>query len=435
MVFPTLYVGNTVTMATSSLRQRLMVGSAAALLLLGACSSGESNTKDNASQESTKATTTTSAPPREVEQYEGELDGFYAVPDPLPEGEPGELIRTTEVRRTDELVTLRVMYHSTDSAGSDRAATGLITYPVAKAPAGGWPVISTSHGTSGIASQCAPSRADQDAPGWGVEGVWAMTDYIGMGPIGELHPYLSKADEGNAVIDIVRAARNLKEANASKRWVSVGHSQGGHGALSAHELAGSYAPELELVSTVSLAPAAMLDRVYGAIDEIVTSILTMMAMYGGQTVQPELAIEDYFSPGALEASKGLETNCLDGITTEFIPIAAAGAFSADPRTTEPAKSFILANDVGGEAVDGVPLFLASGTIDDRVAIDRFRDLIDKVCDTGQVVELHIIEGADHNTVIDQVAPDFVRFINDSLDGKAPESSCSKSEEEITRPMS
>ena len=95
-----------------------------------------------------------------------------------------------------------------------------------------------------MAEQCALSRSATEAPGWGVEGVWAMTDYVGQGPVGELHPYLSKPSEGNAVIDAVRAARQLPDAGASERWVSIGHSQGGHGALSAHELAAERAPEL-----------------------------------------------------------------------------------------------------------------------------------------------------------------------------------------------
>ena len=76
-----------------------------------------------------------------------------------------------------------------------------------------------------------------------------------MGPAGELHPYLSKQSEGNAVIDAVTAARGIPAANAGSRWISIGHSQGGHGAIFAGERAAEYAPELDLLGTVSLAPA------------------------------------------------------------------------------------------------------------------------------------------------------------------------------------
>jgi pimeloyl-ACP methyl ester carboxylesterase len=253
-----------------------------------------------------------------------------------------------------------------------------------------------------------------------------MTDYVGQGPVGELHPYLSKPSEGNAVIDIVRAARQIPDAGAGERWVSIGHSQGGHGALSAHELAGERAPELELVGTVALAPAAMLDRVYGGIDPIVTAILTMMATVSGATEHPDIDPADYLTPEALAASEIFETGCLDEITEALIPIAAAGPFTADPRETEPAASLVRENDVGEIAVDGVPVYLASGTVDDRVVIDRVRDLYDRMCAAGQVTELTVVDGADHGSILPATADAVTAFIEARLAGDEPTDSCEES---------
>lgn len=172
------------------------------------------------------------------------------------------------------------MYHSRDAQDRDRAVTGILTYPTATPPDGGWPVVSLANGTVGLASPCALSRRGRAAPTFGVEGVGVVTDYIGLGPVGELHPYLSRPSEGHSVIDAVRAARNLAEAGAGTRWLAIGHSQGGHGALSAHELAEEYAPELELLGTVSLAPAALFDRTYGGIDPIVAHIVGIRSKPG-----------------------------------------------------------------------------------------------------------------------------------------------------------
>jgi pimeloyl-ACP methyl ester carboxylesterase len=393
------------------------------LALLAACSGDDGSDGDDVADptpSTAEAPTTTAA---EVEVFAGSVEDFYVVPDPLPEGEPGDLIRTQEVAEADGRVTVRVMYHSQDAQERDRAVTGTITYPTGPAPDGGWPVISTAHGTTGVAGQCALSRGDDEAPGWGVDGVWAMTDYVGQGPVGELHPYLSKPSEGNAVIDIVRAARQIPEAGAGERWVSIGHSQGGHGALSAHELAAERAPELELVGTVALAPAAMLDRVYGGIDPIVTSILTMMATISGATEHPDIDPADYLSPEALAASEVFETGCLDEITEALIPIAIGGAFTADPRETEPAASLVRENDVGEVAVDGVPVYLASGTVDDRVVIDRVRDLYDRMCGAGQVTELTIVEGADHGSILGETADAVTAFVEARLAGEEPTDSC------------
>lgn len=392
-----------------------------AVVLLAACSGGDDEAGGTTT--TTEASTTTTEAAAEVEVFEGPVEDFYVVPDPLPEGEPGDLIRTQEVGEADGLVTVRVMYHSQDAEERDRAVTGIVTYPSAEAPADGWPVISTAHGTTGIAEQCALSRTEAEAPGWGVEGVWAMTDYVGQGPVGELHAYLSKPSEGNAVIDIVRAARQIPEAGAGDRWVSIGHSQGGHGALSAHELAADRAPELELVGTVALSPAAMLDKVYGGIDPIVTTILTMMATIGGATEHPEIVPADYLTPEALAASEVFETGCLDEITEALIPVAAAGAFTADPRETEPAAALVRENDVGEVAVEGVPVYLASGTVDDRVVIDRVRDLFDRMCEAGQVTELTVVEGADHGSILPATADAVTAFVEARLAGEEPTDSC------------
>lgn len=390
------------------------------LVLLAACSGGDDEGGGATTTSTTAAATTTTT---EVEAFDGSVEDFYVVPDPLPEGEPGDLIRTQPIGEGDGRVTVRVMYHSQDAEDRDRAVTGVVTYPTTPPPEEGWPVISTAHGTTGVAEQCALSRTATEAPGWGVEGVWAMTDYVGQGPVGELHPYLSKPSEGNAVIDAVRAARRIPEANASGRWVSIGHSQGGHGALSAHELAAERAPELELVGTVALAPAAMLDRVYGGIDPIVTSILTMMAVISGATEHPDIDPADYLTPEALAASEVFETGCLDEITEALIPIAIGGAFTADPRETEPAASLVRENDVGEVAVDGVPVYLASGTVDDRVVIDRVRDLYDRMCGAGQVTELTIVEGADHGSILGATADAVTDFIEARLAGDRPTDDC------------
>lgn len=371
---------------------------------------------------------TTTAPaastPPAPERFEGTDDEFYVPPDPLPPGEPGDPIRVVEVGRSDGHVTLKVLYRSLDVQGRDRAVSGLVTYPTTEPPPGGWPIVATAPGTVGLAPQCGISRIAPEAPGWGVEGVRVMTDYQGLGTVGgPLHAYLSRPGEGRSVIDGVRAARRLPETGAGDRWLSVGHSQGGHGALSAHELAGEYAPELELVATLALAPAAMLDRVYGGLDPVVTSVLTAMSLFGGAGEHPEIDVEDYASPELLAVADVFETGCLDEITEAVVPLVLAGTlFTADPRETEPARSLLLANDVGHVAVDA-PLLVVSGTADDRVAIDRVHDLHERLCATGQATELVVVEGATHDSVIPETAEQTSAWLRARLAGEPVADGC------------
>jgi pimeloyl-ACP methyl ester carboxylesterase len=359
----------------------------------------------------------------ELERFAGSDDDFYVVPDPLPEGGPGDLIRMQALGVADGRATARIMYHSNDASGRDRAVTGVITYPEADAPDEGWPVISTAHGTSGVVEKCAPSKAGKPAPGWGVEGVWVATDYVGLGPHGEVHPYLSKLSEGNAVIDAVTAARQIPEAHAGDRWVSIGVSQGGHAALSAHELAAERAPDLDLVGTVALAPGAMFEQVYGGTDPIATAIITMVSTITATGEHPEIDPADYLTPEALAAARIIETACIAEIQDALIPVALAGPFVADPRTTEPARSLAIENDVGRDAVDGVPVLLASGTADLLVIPERMQDLFERMCTAGQVTERHMVEGADHDSIVPDAAELVSGWITARLAGEEPTDSC------------
>jgi len=82
----------------------------------------------------------------------------------------------------------------------------------------------------------------------------AATGYPGLRTAGP-HPYLVSVSEGRAVLDSVRAARNLAQDEAQKRFAVWGHSQGGQAVLYAAVIAKSYAPELELAGVAAAAPA------------------------------------------------------------------------------------------------------------------------------------------------------------------------------------
>jgi pimeloyl-ACP methyl ester carboxylesterase len=249
-----------------------------------------------------------------------------------------------------------------------------------------------------------------------------VTDYIGLGPVGETHPYLSRPSEGHSVIDAVRAARNLPAAGAGTRWLAIGHSQGGHGALATNELAETYAPELELLGTISLAPAALFERIYGPIDEVVVRIVGTMALYGAAAEHPEIDPNDYVSPQVAAAASVLEDQCLDDIIAAFLPIPGDTYFLHNPIETEPARSILLANDVGNVAVDS-PLLLVSGTADTTVVVQRVRDLLTRLCDAGQVTEYLEIEGATHGDEYVRAADQIEAWFAARLDGEPPINSC------------
>ncbi len=153
-----------------------------------------------------------------------------------------------------------IRYRSTGVRGSRVETTGIVIVPSGPAPAGGRDVVAWEHGTSGIADACAPTVNE-----WlfdsiaGLSGILARgyvvvaTDYEGLGSPGS-HPYLIGTSAARSVVDAVRAARELKAAQTSARYVVWGESQGGHAALWTGQLAGRYAPELQLMGVAAAAP-------------------------------------------------------------------------------------------------------------------------------------------------------------------------------------
>ena len=224
-------------------------------------------------------------------------DPFYQVGAADLVGEHGDVIRVRAMSGPAALDSAAacelVIYQSTRvSDGAPIGVSGIIALPQGSPPAGGWPVVSWSHGTVGVADRGAPSLDSEEladigdptdppltvhrkinaAPhgllneflnrGWAV----VMTDYEGLGTRGP-HPYLFGTSEARGVLDIVRAARGLHNRDSvtghetiSRRFVIVGHSQGGEAALFAAHHAPTWTPELTLLAVAAIAPASAQER-------------------------------------------------------------------------------------------------------------------------------------------------------------------------------
>ncbi|MGW2425791.1 alpha/beta hydrolase family protein [Streptomyces sp. NPDC001709] len=198
----------------------------------------------------------------------------YQVPDPQPTTEPGTLIAATDHGPDAQLESARrwtVLYHSTNGRGAHVPVSGTVLLPSGSAPQGGWPVVSWAHGTTGVADACAPSQsANLGSEAFAQElrallrAGYAVTasDYPGLGTPGP-HTYLVGADEGNAVADIVTAARRLVPSLAPV-WFAVGHSQGGQAALFATHTQRRTGGQ-RLGAAVAVAPASHLEAMLAGV--------------------------------------------------------------------------------------------------------------------------------------------------------------------------
>ena len=157
-----------------------------------------------------------------------------------------------------------IIYVSESATGTLVNVSGEIYIP--NRVAAGRPLIVWNHGTSGAQDGCAPSRTNLASPR-GMSRVpaldallargyiVAMSDYQGLGTPGPPE-YLNGPSQGKAALDVARAARTFTPARASTRTGMYGFSQGGQTSLWAASLASTYAPELQIVGIVPIAPAA-----------------------------------------------------------------------------------------------------------------------------------------------------------------------------------
>ena len=134
-------------------------------------------------------------------------EAFYTPPQPLPKGARGSVIWARPFEGTMALPgaarNVLVLYRSTGAKGNIVAVSGTVAIPQGEPPRGGWPVITWTHGTTGLAPVCAPSRDSGNGPehpyiadirvlldGFVKQGYAVVaSDYEGLGTPG-VHPFL-----------------------------------------------------------------------------------------------------------------------------------------------------------------------------------------------------------------------------------------------------
>lgn len=169
-------------------------------------------------------------------------------------------------------------YKMLGQSGQEVQATSLVFTPNTPPPAGGWPIVVWAHGTTGVADACAPSKAaladstkDLISKLLTAGYVVVAPDYEGLGTPG-IHPFLNVKSEAFSITDAVVATRNyLLQRNllTSKKWLTVGHSQGGNAALGAAQYASR--AQLDYKGTVAVAPASNLGSILVAGEAQVTN--------------------------------------------------------------------------------------------------------------------------------------------------------------------
>ncbi len=375
----------------------------------------------------------------------GGIASFYRPPRPLPPGPPGSLIRSERVSGVAGVpagaTVWRTLFHSTTITGTDIAESGYVVAPGGSAPPGGRPIIAWAHGTTGFAASCAPSLFTSLGSGTGpyllpdlarylrAGFVVAAADYQGLGVADGVHPYLLGDSEGRAVLDAARASRQLPAARASSAVVIYGHSQGGHAALFAGQMAPTYAPDLHLLGVVAAAPATGLSTLISVVGTAAGTpylSFSIPAAYSWTQTYGDLPAADIFTPAGFRfASTYVTRGCLGTVARAIAAhhLSPAGVFLTSAETNPVVRAHAVANDPGN-APTAAPLLVLQGTADTTVPpplTDGF--VTGKACPIGDTVDYLHVAGATHGTVVFVAEPTVLQWMQGRVAGRPAPSTC------------
>ncbi len=353
----------------------------------------------------------------------------------MPPG-PGTLLEQTEIPGPPGNATAsRILYRSTGLKGEPITVSGLVVVPPGNPPPGGRPIVAWAHPTTGLVPRCAPSEAIfrfQQIQGlrdmvFEHGYVVVATDYPGLGTEGP-HPYLVGTSEARAVLDSVRAARQIPAVAAERRFAVWGHSQGGQAALFTGIIAAQYAPELQLVGVAVAAPATELGPLFRAdLDTPAGKNLAAMTLWSWAQVYGA-PIAQVVSPAAVPAIDRLAQECIESPYDLFVrqrtekPLQTNFLTVPDLTAVQPWAG-LIAENTPGPLPPSIPLFIAQGTADKVVPPRITADYIRQLCAAGSAVTIDMLPGVGHGFAAMRGARDAVAWIADRFAGQRPPNDC------------
>lgn len=301
---------------------------------------------------------------------------------------PGTVLRHAPLRkglwipRTTSRA-FRLTYVTKDSHERRATSTGTVFLPHGKPPKGGWPVVSWAHGISGLGDACAPSKVGPvlKQRDWSYLGTWmrqgyavVATDYVGLGTPG-LMPYLDGKAQAHSVVDMVKAGRAFtktkkRRLRLSRKWVTIGQSQGGGAAIYTARYATAYGGRsLSYRGAVGTGTPAYIEdyvKLLGPQDPPLTADLNAYLVYivaSLRDVYPGLRIDDILTAEGKKYVKLAETQCDEEFAETMDGVLISTLFT-EPMAARPGIDGVLEDYMKmPESGFDKPFFMAHGAGD------------------------------------------------------------------------
>lgn len=372
-------------------------------------------------------------------------DPFYDAPVPKEQlDRPGKILRTQPAPHLLNILgpefrgySQRILYTSTTVHGEIVPVSGVVIESAnpwrGKGPT---PTVVFGPGTRGAGDTCAASRGpwmlgqiDPALPAvatnyellhYHAASLLGMrvvvTDYIGLGTPGA-HTYVLHDEEGHAMLDAARAT--TKPGEPVGFW---GYSQGGGASAAAAELAGTYAPELNVKGAYAGAPPADLVTSIQGVDNSSIGAVIGYALHGWTERYPGfgVAVDKHLNARGREFIATTRNSCMpDGALRwglqDSRTMTTSGRSLSDIVTSEPEIRRELDAQKLGRRAPQAPIMVSTPGNDDLVPSGQVVQMARDHCSLGARVTLlddalpaltpSIKLGANHAVgLISQAAP-------------------------------
>lgn len=367
-------------------------------------------------------------------------DPFYDPPQGFQHAAPGTVLRSRNVEVAflglipQKFTPTQLLYRTTDMNGEPEATVTTVIAPAERAPGQVCPVLSYQCAIDAVTSRCFPSYALRRwakaagalaqfeflliaaalAEGWAV----SVPDHEGSkGAWGT--PY----EPGYRILDGLRAALSSDRLDLSEKapiglW---GYSGGGLATAWAAEMAGSYAPELNIVGAVLGSPVADLGHAFRRLNGSFYAGLPAMVVAALSHVYPEL--ERVIQEHATETGKAMLLRVED-MTTAYAVLRLIG-MDMGRLVDQPLEQILTMPEVQkvfdsiglGTAVPTPPVLLVQALHDRIVSVDDIDALADTYLSGGASVTYHRDLFSEHMLLHPMSAPMALRWLIDRFAGK------------------
>jgi alpha-beta hydrolase superfamily lysophospholipase len=327
----------------------------------------------------------------------------------------------------------RILYATRDHSGRPVASSGVVVLSGYAPPAPKRRIVAWTHPTTGTSRKCAPSL--RSSPIDSISGINDLitggyivvaTDFPGLGTDGPFGLLIGKS-QGQAVIDSVRAARQVPGVGGSNRYALWGYSLGGHSALFAGGMSATYAPELSLVAVAAAAPPTDLDELLNddirSVDGRILAAMVLSSWSKAYGVSMGSLVDN--EVGRIVA--GVNAICIDDLGGKLSVLTAQKPLARkflnyDPNARQPWKGLLQQNSLRG--ISGkAPVFISQGADDKLVRSSVTKQFVRRLCRSGTSVTYNVVKEADHESIARLSAASAIAWIGDRFAGNPSANSC------------